>query len=241
MTGGPDSNTDDKTSSTRSPTGPTVGPKPQADLADLQPALAAARAAWRPYQQPINQLEHELRTTLRPAMWKANNQARRAGFGHRHSAARRAAEASRRVADTQARIDAIQAEGQAVKEHLDALEADARDPPRRRSPTRSPQPLRGLRPTATRHHRPATRRRRHLPRIGPRPTRRRQRTRTRHRRPHRRRPTSPVPTRSTPTRSAGPSGLSYSSQSPQLLRDRGIELDVDEHLERRGPELGLGL
>jgi len=92
----------------------------------LQPALAAARAAWRPFQRPINQLEDELRTELRPAMWKANSQARQAGFGHRHTAARRAAEASRYVADIQARIDAIVADGQAVKERLDALDTEAR-------------------------------------------------------------------------------------------------------------------
>lgn len=53
----------------------------EADLFELQPALPAARAAWRPYQQPINQLEDELRCTLRPAMWKANYDALRAGFG----------------------------------------------------------------------------------------------------------------------------------------------------------------
>ncbi len=96
------------------------------DLARLQPALAAARAGWRPYQQPVKQLEDELRSTLRPAMWRANGQARHAGFGHRHSATRRAAQATRLVAETQARIDAILAEGQAVKDRLDALEADGR-------------------------------------------------------------------------------------------------------------------
>jgi hypothetical protein len=60
----------------------------EADLAALQPALAEARAAWRPYQQPINRLEDELQSTLRPAMWKANHESLHAGFGHRHAAAR---------------------------------------------------------------------------------------------------------------------------------------------------------
>jgi len=61
----------------------------------------------------------------RPAMWKANSQARAAGFGRRHTAARRAAQASRAVASTEARIDAIYADGAPVKEQLDAVEADA--------------------------------------------------------------------------------------------------------------------
>jgi len=59
-------------------------------------------------------------------MWEANNQARRAGFGHRHSDGRRAAEASRLVSDVQARIGAIEADGRVVKERLEAVESEAR-------------------------------------------------------------------------------------------------------------------
>ena len=59
-------------------------------------------------------------------MFKANNQARHAGFGHRHSAARRAAQATNLVADAQARIEATLAEGDKLKSHLDELQADAR-------------------------------------------------------------------------------------------------------------------
>ena len=96
------------------------------ELADLQPALDAARAAWKPYADRINEIEHELATVLRPAMWQANHAARQAGFGHRHGAARRAKIATWRVDDAQARIAAIHADGAHVKEPLDAVEAEAR-------------------------------------------------------------------------------------------------------------------
>jgi hypothetical protein len=99
----------------------------EADLAALQPALVEARAAWHPYKQPINQLEDELASTLRPAMWKANHEALRAGFGHRHAAARRATLANRLVADAEARIAAIRVEGEPVKNRLDALDNEARN------------------------------------------------------------------------------------------------------------------
>ena len=46
-----------------------------AELADLQPALSTARAAWQPYANRINEIEHELATVLRPAMWQANHDA----------------------------------------------------------------------------------------------------------------------------------------------------------------------
>ena len=68
-----------------------------AELAELQPDLAAARAAWQPYAERIAAIEDELRTDLRPAMWKANHDATHAGFGHRHSASRRANDATERV------------------------------------------------------------------------------------------------------------------------------------------------
>ncbi len=79
-----------------------------AELADLQPALAAARATWQPYGNAIAEIEDELRSELRPAMWKANSDARHAGFGHHHATARRAKAANGRVADAEARIAAIQ-------------------------------------------------------------------------------------------------------------------------------------
>ena len=46
-----------------------------AELADLQPALAAAQAAWEPYRRPIAEIDDNLRSELRPAMWKANHDA----------------------------------------------------------------------------------------------------------------------------------------------------------------------
>jgi hypothetical protein len=95
-------------------------------LDDLQPALAAARVAWQPYADRINRIEHELEMVLRPTMWQANHDARTAGFGHRHSAARRAKMATWRVDDAQNRIAAVRAEGAHVREPLDAVEAEAR-------------------------------------------------------------------------------------------------------------------
>jgi conjugative relaxase-like TrwC/TraI family protein len=98
-----------------------------AELAELQPALDAAQAAWQPNADRIDAIEHELRTVLRPAMWQANRDARQAGFGHRHGAARRAKIATRRVDDAQQRIAAIHTESAGVKEHLDAVETEARE------------------------------------------------------------------------------------------------------------------
>ena len=95
------------------------------ELADLQPALAAARAAWQPYGDAIAEIEDELRSELRPAMWKANSDAMHAGFGHHHATARRAKAANDRVADAEARIAAIHAGAADVKQRLDRIEADA--------------------------------------------------------------------------------------------------------------------
>lgn len=97
-----------------------------AELADLQPALDTARAAWKPHADRIKEIEHELTTELRPPMWQANHDAYHAGFGHRHGAARRAKIATRRVDDAQSRIAAVRADGAHSKEHLDTVEADAR-------------------------------------------------------------------------------------------------------------------
>ncbi len=49
-------------------------------LVDMHPALTAARAAWRPYAERINAIEHELET-VRQAMWQANHDAIRPGSG----------------------------------------------------------------------------------------------------------------------------------------------------------------
>ncbi len=97
-----------------------------AELADLQPALDAAREASQPYADRINAVEDELAIVLRPAMWQANHDACRAGFGQRHGAARRAKIATWRVDDAQDRIAAIRADGAHIKDQLDAVEADAR-------------------------------------------------------------------------------------------------------------------
>ncbi len=96
------------------------------DLLDLEPDLVAARAAWQPYAQRIAEIEDELRTDLRPAMWKANHDAMHASFGHRHRAARQAKETTERVDDAEAHIAAIRADGSDVKQRLDALDAEAR-------------------------------------------------------------------------------------------------------------------
>ena len=98
-----------------------------ADYADLQPALTAARAAWEPYRAAIAAIDDELRTVLRPAMWTANHDALRAGFGHHHTTARRATAANRHVAAAEARIAAIGAGATDVKHRLDTIQARARN------------------------------------------------------------------------------------------------------------------
>jgi conjugative relaxase-like TrwC/TraI family protein len=97
-----------------------------AELAELQPHLAEARAAWQPYANRIAEIDDELRINLRPAMWKATHDATHAGFGHRHSTERRAKEAAQQVDDAQTRIASIRADGAKVERHLDSLGADAR-------------------------------------------------------------------------------------------------------------------
>jgi predicted nucleic acid-binding Zn-ribbon protein len=96
-----------------------------ADLADLQPDLAHARAAWRPYAKQINVINRQLDTQLRPAMWQANHDVTRAGVGRLRSAERRAEQANCRVRDAEGAIAAIRADGTAVKQHIDALVARA--------------------------------------------------------------------------------------------------------------------
>jgi hypothetical protein len=94
-------------------------------LTRLQPALVAARAAWQPYRDAIGEIEHELRSDLRPAMWKANRVAMHARFGHHHTSARRAKAANHRVADAEARIAVLHGVAADVKQHIDSLEAQA--------------------------------------------------------------------------------------------------------------------
>jgi AAA domain len=91
-------------------------------LQALQPAIDAAQEAWEPYARPIRDLERELQTELRPAMWSANHDAREAGFGHRRHAERVAGDARRAVQQAQA---AIYADGAPVKERLDQLQRHA--------------------------------------------------------------------------------------------------------------------
>ncbi len=97
------------------------------ELLDLQPALTAARTAWQPYAEAIAEIEDELRTELRPAMWKANHDAMHASFGNRHRAAWQAKDTTERVDDAEAHVAAIRADGSDVKQHLDALDAQARN------------------------------------------------------------------------------------------------------------------
>ncbi len=98
-----------------------------AELAALQPGLAAARAAWQPSAERIAAIEDALRADLRPAMWKANHDAAHAGFGRRHSASRRATDATERVEQAEARIASIHTDGAEVKQRLDVLEAETRN------------------------------------------------------------------------------------------------------------------
>ena len=96
-----------------------------AELVDLQPVLAAARAAWEPYRRAITVIEDDLRSELRPAMWKANHDALHAGVGHRHGANRRARITNERVDDADARLAAIFADGAGIKQRLNSLQTEA--------------------------------------------------------------------------------------------------------------------
>jgi conjugative relaxase-like TrwC/TraI family protein len=97
------------------------------ELVELQPDLTAARVSWEPSAQRIAEIEDELRTDLRPAMWRANHDAMHASFGHRHRAARQAKDTTERVDDAETHIAAIRADGSGVKQRLDALDAEARN------------------------------------------------------------------------------------------------------------------
>ncbi len=96
-----------------------------AELADLEPEIAAARAAWEPYRTAIAAIEDELRNQLRPAMWEADHDAMHARFGHHHSSRRRANGANQRVADAEAAIAAVYAGAADVKQRLDTVQAEA--------------------------------------------------------------------------------------------------------------------
>jgi hypothetical protein len=96
------------------------------ELADLQPALHAAEAAWEPFAQPIRDLERRLDTELRPAMWSAKGDTQRAGLGHRRGTSRRAAEAARAVERAQAGIDGVRRDGAPIEQHLADLQRQAR-------------------------------------------------------------------------------------------------------------------
>ena len=126
-----------------SPTEPSRRAEAAAELAELQPALAAARAAWQPYAERIAAIEDELRTELRPAMWKANHDATHAGFGHRHSASRRANDATERV------------ERRRSSHRVDPHRRCRRQTTTRHARSRGPQPPRP-RPPVTRRLRPRT-------------------------------------------------------------------------------------
>jgi hypothetical protein len=91
----------------------------------LQPAIDAAREAWEPYAGPIRDLEHDLETELRPAMWSANHDARHAGLGRRRHAERLAADAQEAVERAEAAVAAIRADGAPAKANLDELQRQA--------------------------------------------------------------------------------------------------------------------
>jgi conjugative relaxase-like TrwC/TraI family protein len=104
------------------------------ELQALHPAIDTARQEWEPYAQPIRDLERELETELRPAMWGANHRAQLAGFGHRRHAERVAGDAREAVEQAQTAIAAIHAEGAPAKDHLDQLQRHAADMRRRAEP-----------------------------------------------------------------------------------------------------------
>jgi hypothetical protein len=95
-------------------------------LAELQPLLDAARAAWQPYADRVVTLDRELRDVLRPAAWRADQAARTARFGHRHGATCRADAAHTAVAHAEARVAAIKIESAPVKERYDEVQLELR-------------------------------------------------------------------------------------------------------------------
>ena len=96
-------------------------------VADLEPSLVAARAAWEPYRAAAAAVEDGLGNQLRSAMWHANHDAMSVGFGHRHASRRRAKNATSRVDEAEARIAAMYAGASDIKQRLDAVEAEARN------------------------------------------------------------------------------------------------------------------
>jgi hypothetical protein len=98
-----------------------------AQLADLQPALTAARAAWQPHADAIAGIERQLHDELRPALWTAKHAALDAGFGHHRATRQRARDAAQRVAHAETRIATLHAGAADVKQRLDTLEAETRN------------------------------------------------------------------------------------------------------------------
>jgi conjugative relaxase-like TrwC/TraI family protein len=95
------------------------------ELAALEPALARARTAWAPFAHRIDQIEHELRETLRPTMWTANHDARNAAFGQRRLAHRHATAATAAVLEAESQIAQIHNAGRTEEHTLGRLEAEA--------------------------------------------------------------------------------------------------------------------
>ncbi len=62
---------------------------------------------------------------LRPAMWRANADALRAGFGHRHTARRGADDAIRNVGNARAGIAVVRTEGAEARRQLETLQTEA--------------------------------------------------------------------------------------------------------------------
>ena len=108
------------------------------DLADLQPTLAAAWEAWRPFQERLTDLEQRLTDDLRPAMYTADDRARTAGAGRRHHARRDAQQATDTVRGAEADIKTIRDEGKTLRHRLDRLRAAESDLRERAGPSTVP-------------------------------------------------------------------------------------------------------
>ena len=105
------------------------------DLEDLQPALAAAREAWRPFQDRIDELERLLARELRPSMHAADDRARVAGVGRRHHARQGATKATDAVRGAQADISTIRDRGRKIRHRLDQMRAVESDLRQRAAPS----------------------------------------------------------------------------------------------------------
>ena len=123
------------------------------ELDRLAPDLAAARAAYQPFQDLIHKLDRDLTNTLQPAMRQTNREARSAGFGHRKLTARTARDAERAVKDMTVQIQTVRESAATAWTDLSELTDLARRLNETATPSRYFDPNRTSRPLRAAHYR----------------------------------------------------------------------------------------